>query len=86
METDITESNITESDITMETDITEFDTDVPAYSDTLGERQKCHCKRGVTLTTYAISSSSAAASTWQGMEGAEEEETQFLWLLGTLYG
>ena len=26
---------------------------MPAYSDTLGERQKCHCKRGVTVTTYA---------------------------------
>ena len=25
-------------------------TDMSAYSDTLGERQKCHCKRGVTVT------------------------------------
>ena len=25
------------------------DTDVPAYSDTLGTRQKCHCKQIVTL-------------------------------------
>ena len=24
---------------------------MPAYSDTLGERQKCHCKGGVTVTT-----------------------------------
>ena len=26
-------------------------TDFPAYSDTLGTREKCHCKRGVTVTT-----------------------------------
>ena len=24
---------------------------IPAYSDTLGTRGKCHCKRGVTVTT-----------------------------------
>ena len=29
----------------------ERDTDFPAYSDTLGTRKKCHCKRGVTVTT-----------------------------------
>ena len=28
-----------------------FITDFPAYSDTLGTREKCHCKRGVTVTT-----------------------------------
>ena len=27
---------------------------MPAYSDTLGERLKCHCKRGVTVTTYNL--------------------------------
>ena len=27
------------------------DTVMPAYSDTLGEWQKCHCKGGVTVTT-----------------------------------
>ena len=27
---------------------------MPAYSDTLGERQKCHCKGGVTVTTYTL--------------------------------
>ena len=29
-------------------------TDMPAYSDTLGERQKCHCKRGVTVTMITL--------------------------------
>ena len=27
---------------------------MPAYSDTLRERQKCHCKGGVTVTTYTL--------------------------------
>ena len=27
---------------------------MPAYSDTLGERQKCHCKGGVTVSTYTL--------------------------------
>ena len=31
---------------------------MPAYSDTLGERQKCHCKRGVTVTIQSLAQSS----------------------------
>ena len=30
-------------------------TDFPAYSDTLGTREKCHCKRGVTVTSVIVS-------------------------------
>ena len=33
---------------------------MPAYSDTLGERQMCHCKRGVTLTNQAVLEDSGA--------------------------
>ena len=30
-------------------------TDFPAYSDTLGTREKCHCKRGVAVTSVIVS-------------------------------
>ena len=44
---------------------------MPAYSDTLGEQQKCHCKRGLTVTTYGLSGLSDDPGCSQGHEGVD---------------
>ena len=43
-------------------------TDIPAYSDTLGPRQKCHCSQSVTVATYDTARGSRR-------EGAKRGET-----------
>ena len=63
---------------------------MPAYSDTLGERQKCHCKRGVIVTTYArrqqqghphlrIQAVLAFQTAWGASSAFEQHETIWRW-------
>ena len=46
-------------------------TDVPAYIDTLRTELKCHCKRGVTLTTYGSWVPHGAAADADAKEGVK---------------
>ena len=47
-------------------------TDIPAYSDTLGPRQKSHCSQSVTVTTYDIAGG-------RGLREGRQTVTAALW-------